>query len=404
MVENGIKQAVILAGGQGIRLRPLTNDRPKPMVLIKGRPFLEYLIELLRENGITDVVLLLGYLPDVVINHFGDGSRFGVRITYSVGAVDDETGTRVRNAKNLLKNKFLLMYCDNYWPLDLSKMIRNYREMGVSATTTVYTNRDCGGEYGCENNVLIADNGRILLYDKTRKDTRLNGVDIGFFLLDRSVLGLMPDGNFSFESEILPALAARNDLGAYRADHPYYPITTPDLIREAELFLEPKRVIFLDRDGVINRKAPPHEYIKNWEEFEFLPDAITAMQLLGREGYCMFLVTNQRGISRGLMTEGDLGDIHRRMERLLAENGVVLGGIYYCPHGLEDGCYCRKPKPGMFLRVAREHHIDLTKAVFIGDDECDSQAGEAAGCRTILVEPSQNLLAISKSLTNTWGK
>lgn len=81
----GIRQAVILAGGEGIRLRPLTDGVPKPMVLVNNRPFLEYLVDMLKENGIDEVVLLLGYLPEKITQHFGDGSNFGIGIEYSIG-------------------------------------------------------------------------------------------------------------------------------------------------------------------------------------------------------------------------------------------------------------------------------------------------------------------------------
>ena len=93
------------------------------MILINGRPFLEYLIELLKGNGIEEVILLLGYLPEKITEHFGDGNKFGVSIKYSVGSVDDLTGTRVRNAASLLKDEFLLLYSDNYWPFDFKKLL-----------------------------------------------------------------------------------------------------------------------------------------------------------------------------------------------------------------------------------------------------------------------------------------
>ena len=91
-------QAVILAGGRGTRLRPLTDTRPKPMIEIHGKPFLEYLVEMLRDQGFDRILLLLGYLPEVVQNHFGDGRRWGVTIEYSITAVDDDTGRRVKLA------------------------------------------------------------------------------------------------------------------------------------------------------------------------------------------------------------------------------------------------------------------------------------------------------------------
>lgn len=237
MAHVKIEQAVILAGGRGERLRPLTDEKPKPMIELNGRPFLEYLTNLLKENGITEILLLLGYQYNKIIDHFGDGSEFGVTIRYSVGEIFDETGTRVRNAKNFLQEKFLLMYSDNYWPLQLEKMFEFYKSKNVLATTTVYNNKDGQGEYGFENNIFVDSTGTVVLYDKTRSDPRLNGVDIGFFILDKRILDFMPDSNFSFEAEILPVLAQQNELAGFRTDQLYYPITSIEWLKRAEKFI-----------------------------------------------------------------------------------------------------------------------------------------------------------------------
>ncbi len=158
------------------------------------------------------------------------------------------------------------------------------------------------------------------------------------------------------------------------------------------------KVIFLDRDGVINRKAADGDYIKNWSEFEFLPGAVEAVRLLTKSGYETYVITNQRGIARGLMSEHDLETIHNRMKEELKKNGAAIKAIYYCPHGDDDNCECRKPKPGMLLKAASEHDFDLTKATFIGDDQRDIEAGHAADCKTIMLEPGKSLLDIVMSL------
>lgn len=390
MGSERITQAVILAGGRGERLRPLTDTLPKPMVPIHGRPFLEYLIELLKQNGIEEVVLLVGYLSEKIIDYFGDGSRFGVHIKYSKGDSDDETGTRIKNAHDMLREKFLLLYGDNYWPLNLSALADFYRFKNVLALTTVYANMDGGGEYGFENNIHLASDGLVLGYDKTRKNPALNGVDIGFFVIDKKVLNKMPQTNFSFEKEILPMLVSEKQLVGYRAFHPYYTLTSADMIPRLEKFFHPKKVVFLDRDGVINKQMPRGDYVKKPEEFELLPGAVDALKRLYAAGYAIFVVTNQRGIALGTMTEDDLRAVHELMRQKLAEQGVSLAGIYYCPHP-EGACECRKPKPGMLFRAARDHALDLTKAIMIGDSESDRLAGLAAGCKTIILSPSQTL-------------
>lgn len=230
-----IKQAVILAGGRGERLRPLTDTMPKPMVPIRGKPFLEYLIERLKKNGITDIVILLGYLPEVITEYFKDGSRFGVRIRYSIGAVEDETGTRLRNAKDMLDNRFLLLYSDNYWPLDLPAMLETYHAAGAPALVTVYSNRDGRGEYGSKNNTRVEADSIVTCYDKTMTAQGLNAIDIGFFILEKTaVFQYMPKENFSFEKEVMPRLIAERALSAYMTDKRYYTITTVERVREME--------------------------------------------------------------------------------------------------------------------------------------------------------------------------
>ncbi|MBU4184746.1 MAG: D-glycero-beta-D-manno-heptose 1,7-bisphosphate 7-phosphatase [Proteobacteria bacterium] len=376
----------------GTRLRPLTYTTPKPMALVNNRPFLEHLIESLKQNGIPEIVLLLGYLYEKIVNHFGDGSNYGVNIKYSIGDVSFETGKRIKNAESLIQDHFLLMYCDNYWPLNLERLMDFHNKRETAATVTVYTNKD-----GItRNNIYVDEKGYVVKYDKSRKNKNLNGVEIGFFIIDKKVLDLMPDNNFSFEKVILSQLIEEHQLAGYLTDHKYYSIGSPERLLLTEKFLQPKKVVFLDRDGVINRKAPKAEYVKSWDEFEFLPGSIDAMRLLSKHDYKIFIITNQAGIARGAMTENDLKLIHTNLEKELEKHNVKIEGIYYCPHGWNDGCECRKPKPGMLYQAARNHDLNLSKAIFVGDDERDLQAGNATGCRTLLVDSELSLLKIVK--------
>jgi D-glycero-D-manno-heptose 1,7-bisphosphate phosphatase len=146
-----------------------------------------------------------------------------------------------------------------------------------------------------------------------------------------------------------------------------------------------KRAVFLDRDGVINRKLPEGQYVTRWEELEFLPGVPEAIALLTQAGFCVLTVTNQRCVAKGLLTEDDLESIHERMCLKLAAAGAVITEVYYCPHEKQPPCGCRKPATGMLLRAAREHEIDLQMSWMIGDSDIDVAAGRAAGCRTVWV-------------------
>src|SRR5262245_21390548 len=116
-------QAAILCGGLGTRMRPHTDLIPKPMIPVNGRPFLDYLVGQLRDQGITRIVLLTGYRAAQIESHFGDGSRFGVAITYSQGAVEWETARRLWEARAQLEPRFLLLYCDNFIPVRLPALL-----------------------------------------------------------------------------------------------------------------------------------------------------------------------------------------------------------------------------------------------------------------------------------------
>lgn len=148
------------------------------------------------------------------------------------------------------------------------------------------------------------------------------------------------------------------------------------------------RAAFLDRDGIINRKAPDGQYVTRWEDFHFLPGVTEAIAQLNLAGFSVIVVTNQRCVAKGLLTEVDLECLHRRMTDHLASVGARVDAIYCCPHELEPPCGCRKPAPGLLLEAARSRDLDLTSSWMIGDSVADIQAGKTAGCRTarVLVE------------------
>jgi D-glycero-D-manno-heptose 1,7-bisphosphate phosphatase len=158
--------------------------------------------------------------------------------------------------------------------------------------------------------------------------------------------------------------------------------------------------VFLDRDGVINRKAPDGHYVTCWEEFAFLPGAKDALRLIKRHGYRVIVVTNQRGIARRMMTEQDLQQIHAQMVTELAQAGVPIDALYYCPHEVGQ-CFCRKPQTGLFWRAKGDFpDINFPCSLLMGDSLSDMEAGTQLGCRNILIaEPSraQSLLARARA-------
>jgi D-glycero-D-manno-heptose 1,7-bisphosphate phosphatase len=227
------EQAVIFAGGRGERLRPLTDTMPKPMAPVNGRPFADYLLTMLRDAGIRRVVFLLGYQAESVVDHYSKKIK-GLDIDFSIGKEEDQTGRRLINAYEKLEEKFLLLYGDNYWPVPLEIMKRNYARLKVPLTTTVFSNKNGTGEYGPQNNVMVSPNGLVKAYDKSRRLPGLNGVDIGFFMVDKTVIDHRETENISFEEIILTKMASLGRLGAFMTDEQYYYITSMENLRGFE--------------------------------------------------------------------------------------------------------------------------------------------------------------------------
>lgn len=141
--------------------------------------------------------------------------------------------------------------------------------------------------------------------------------------------------------------------------------------------------VFLDRDGVVNRDSA--DYIKSWDDFAFLPRSIDAIVRLTRAGLTTILVTNQSIIGRGWVPPEGLAEIHRRMCAAIAARGGRIDAIYHCPHHPDEGCRCRKPRPGMMADAAADHGIDLSRAVMIGDSAKDIACARNAGCGTAIL-------------------
>lgn len=393
-----VKQAVILAGGQGTRLRPFTETQPKPMYPFLGKPFIEYLILQVKSFGISDILILLGYLAETIREHLKDGSAFDVRITYDITPVEYNTGERLANARPLIDSVFLLLYCDNYCPIDFVRLTGDYKKNQAMVQLSAYGNRD-----GYTKSNLLQEDGKVIAYDRKRETPDLNSVDIGYAIVDREVLNYVDrqdmEGSADFEAVVYPRMAQMGKLYVTVTEHRYYSVGSWERLSLTRAFFAGPPAIFLDRDGTVNRRAPQACYIESPDQFIWLEGAMEAVKRLKEAGYRIILVTNQPGIARGRLTENVLAQIHRKMQEDLKQNtGYTIDAIYYCPHGWDEGCECRKPKPGMLYQAQRDFSLDLSKCFMIGDDDRDMEAGRSAGCKCIKVSETYNLLQAASSL------
>lgn len=231
-MNNKITQTVILAGGRGERLKPLTNHIPKPMAPINGIPFLDYLIKSITSTGINQILILLGYKSEAIISRYKNIKN--INIEFSLGNEDDQTGRRVLNAYEKLQDYFLLVYGDNYWPIELDSMWNNYQKTGSKVSTTVFSNKNGTGEYGFENNIVVRKDGQVINYDKERNSLEANGIDIGYFIVKKEALDPKISENISFEVDMLPQFIYQKKLYAYVTNIQYYYITNLKNLKDFE--------------------------------------------------------------------------------------------------------------------------------------------------------------------------
>jgi len=224
------EQAVILCGGLGTRLRPMTYDIPKSMVPVKSRPFLEYLVEHFRKQGVTRFIFCAGHLHRHIKDHFGDGNSYGIKIQYSIEDEPLGTGGALLKASSLLDDRFFVSYGDSLLPIDLAPMVELMDSQPALGVITVYDNHD----NLAANNVRLAGDGEVLAYSKDRCGADMNGVEAGLSLFSKTVLELAIQEKFSLETDIFPKLINRGRLFGLLTSQRYYDIGTPEGLEQGK--------------------------------------------------------------------------------------------------------------------------------------------------------------------------
>ena len=384
-------QAVILAGGLGVRLKPLTELCPKPLISVRGRPFVAYLLERLQQQEFKEVVFLLGYQAEAFQKTLGDGSQFKMKFVFVETPTQWETGARLHHARRFLDDYFFLLYGDNYWPFEFSTLWENYLKTGRKAQVVVYRNDDGYSR----SNMSLATDGAVKAYDKSRTTANLEFVDVGFIILQKTLVDQIPDEeSTSLEAFLYPRLAEENQLQGFPTRLRYHSVSTLKRLSAIERHLCGPKYIFLDRDGVLNKKMPKGKYVTDWSEWEWEKGALEALRILNTNDYRVIIITNQAGIAIGSLSQPQLDVIHSKMLEQIKASGGEIEQIYYCPHHWDDECDCRKPKPGMLLQAHREFLLDITNTPFIGDSSTDREAAENIGCPFHHVDDTVSLLDI----------
>lgn len=421
-------KVVIMAGGKGTRIASVRNDVPKPMIQICGKPILEYQIDNLKTCGLTDIILVIGYLGDKVKEYFGDGSKFGVNIEYFVE--DHPLGTAGALFKMpQLTEDFLLLCGDVNIDVDFNRFIAFHKEHKAWASLVAHPN---GHPY--DSSLLVTevdapktvggmpeDTHRVIRWmakedERTYYKNRVNaGIElISPELLKETMKNFMPrhpetPDKIDLDRDVLKPNISSGRIFAYDTPEYIKDMGTPDRLYETERDIEigkvharnlknKQKAIFLDRDGTINKMVG---FVTKPEQFELIDGAAEAIKAINKSSYLAIVVTNQPVIARGDCTFEELQTIHDKMETELGKAGAFVDAIYVCPHHTDKGfegerpeyksnCDCRKPKPGLLLQAAKDFNIDLRESYMIGDSHRDVEAGENAGVKkSIKVEENK---------------
>ncbi len=383
------QQAVLLCGGLGKRLRPITNLVPKPLAQLNGKPFLSYLFKQLSDQGIRKILLLAGYKSDLIEKFVQSFDDQKLDIILVKGSIDWETGKRIYEARNLIEDSFILLYGDNFAPFCLNSVFKKNIEMDTIATLTLHKKR--------EGNIKIHNEHIISKYDPTRNSEGLTHVEVGYMHIKKSRFLKHLNKNDSLSTTI-KKLADNKLLSYVENKSKYYSISDINRLKITEKHLKTKKIILIDRDGTINEKPEKMNYIKKWDEIVLIDSTLRAMKKLSQMNFEFILISNQAGIGRSILTRKEVNKVNNELKSFLLKEGVNILDWYICPHHWEDNCECRKPKPGLLFKASDDYDLCLANTLFIGDDVRDVYAANYAGAKSAIIGPDFDKCDESKGL------
>ena len=401
-----MRQAVILAGGKGTRLKEVSGGLPKPMVHIMGRPLLQYLIEQCVAFDIVDIKLLVSYKKEAIEDYFGDGSQYGASIQYIVENIPRGTAGALIDALPELDEQFLVVYGDTFFDIDLGAFWEFHQNNAGDASIFLHPN-----DHPHDSDLVEVDpNFLVQKIHPYPHDSlwRQNLVNAAVYMINKSALkGIdfvldRPD----IAKDLFPLmLESGKKLYGYISTEYIKDMGMPKRLSKVERDIDsgkvkslkkqtPKMAIFIDRDGTINQEV---NHLSSQDQFELLDGVGEAICQINAVGILAVIVTNQPVIARGELEESELKVIHNKMDTLLGSQGAYIDRLYYCPHHTDSGfegevealkfdCDCRKPKIGLFTQAKKDLNIVLEKSWVVGDSTRDILAAQNAGMKSILVE------------------
>ena len=392
-------EVIILAGGLGTRLRSVVSEVPKCMAPVAGKPFLWYLLEQLRGCRVERVILSVGYLREAVESwvaaHAGE---YPFEFRFAVETEPLGTGGGIKLAASMAEGpEVVVLNGDTYFDADLEALLKARRESGMPVALALKPMRDFD-RYGT---VELGADGVIKAFREKQhcSEGLING---GVYAIDRSsgIFDGLPQ-KFSFETAVLEPECARGRLCGLVQDGFFIDIGIPeDYARACSwpfLLGSGYDTLLLDRDGVIN-ELRPGDYVKSIGEFEWRKGVKDALRDAAAKFPRIYVVTNQRGVGKGIMTRDALDGIHLWMTAEIAAAGGRIDGIYACT-SVSDSDPCRKPNRGLFDLILKDHpEVDPSRTLMVGDSPSDRQFASNCGIAFRMIGGSSSANVTARGL------
>ncbi|MEI7470957.1 MAG: HAD-IIIA family hydrolase [Chitinophagaceae bacterium] len=395
-----IKEAIILAGGLGTRLRSVVSDIPKCMAPVAGEPFLKYVIGSLLDQGVEHIIFSVGYLHEQIDSylkeHYPD-------LDYSLTIEDNPLGTggAIQLACQQVRGEnVFILNGDTLFLADLPSLAAFHLEQKAVCSLSLKPMEDFD-RYG---SVELSSKGIVITF-KEKQHLEKGLINGGVYALSVApLLALGLPSKYSFEKDFLEIQARNAVVYGLAQDRYFIDIGIPEDYQRAQTELsrplgifDKSWTLFIDRDGVINHEKHL-DYIHHWNEFEFYDGVKQAIKIFARVFGRIVVVTNQKGIGKGITKLEDLQLIHSNMVNAIAEVGGRIDKVYFCPDLNEDSLN-RKPNPGMGLQAKVDFpEIDFSRALMVGNTISDMAFGRNLGVKTIFLPTTRPEVATNNPL------
>jgi D-glycero-D-manno-heptose 1,7-bisphosphate phosphatase len=390
-------QAVIFCGGYGSRLGPITKYTPKPLLKIKNKYFLDYIIDNIKRFGVTEVLLLSHYKYKKFIKYL-DYKKNNISIKVIVEKKKLGTAGSLLNARKYLDKNFYLINGDTFFNINLLDLHFQFHKSKNKNNCIIMSMRKKSGNrysnFDIKNGVVI----------KTKKKNIINA---GYYYVSKKILRYIKKKHYSLENEVFPILLNQKlILGKLYnlKSNKFVDIGVPKDFYNAHKIISDsidRKTIFLDRDGVINRD---YGYVHTIKKFRWLPKIIETIKFFNDNNFYVFVISNQSGIGRGMYSEKSVFKLHNWINNKLKNFGAHVDDFFIAPYFRESKKYGssfhknrRKPNFGMVYEAKKKWKVNLKKSFILGDQESDLELARRLRIKGFLVK-NNNSLNIAKRI------